>query len=99
MAAYQMMKLPARQKHSFVIGKLPSDVGELGTGMVRPGAQNCKRKTTDSALPFAAQKTIYDNVAESSARCYANCEIPLAELKTIARNTGTTVNDVVTIHH
>ena len=86
----QVKKLIAR------LGKLPSDVGEISTGMVRLGKQNLKRKGSDTALPFGAEKTIFDNVAESSARRYANCEIPLGELKTIAKNTGTTVNDVVT---
>ncbi len=87
------------------LAKLPSGMGDLGSGIVKLGAENLTLKPKQSATPFGAHKTIFDNVAESSARCYANCELSLAALKTIAKSTGTTVNDVVTtviddaLHH
>lgn len=86
-------------------GKLPSDVVGVGTEFVRMGAQALKLKPKDRALPFAAKRTIFNNVSKSSARRYANCEISLAQVKAISKKTGTTVNDVVTtiiddaLHH
>ena len=69
------------------------------------GAQALGLKTRESALPFGAKSTIFNHTAQSSARRYANCEFSLAQIKSIAKKTGTTVNDVVTtiiddaLHH
>ena len=41
-----------------------------------------------------ATKTVFNVTARSSARCYANCELPLGRVKAVARATGCTVNDV-----
>ncbi len=76
--------------------KLPSDVIGAGTEFAKLGAQALRLKPKEAALPFSAKRTIFNNVSQSSARRYANCEIPLARVKAISRKTGTTVNDVVT---
>lgn len=85
--------------------KLPSGVMGASTQFAKMGAQTLKLRPKESALPFGAPKTLFNNMAQSSARRYANCELPLADIKAIARKTGTTVNDVVTtiiddaLHH
>ena len=76
--------------------KLPSNMVGAGSEFAKMGAQVLGLKPRESALPFGARKTLFDNVAQSSARRYANCEIPLADIKAIARKTETTVNDVIT---
>jgi diacylglycerol O-acyltransferase len=85
--------------------KLPADVMGAGTQFARIGAQTLKLRPKESALPFGAPKTLFNNMAQSSARRYANCELPLADIKAMSKKTGTTVNDVVTtiiddaLHH
>ena len=85
--------------------KLPADVMGTGTQFAKMGAQSLRLSPKESALPFGAPKTLFNNMAQSSARRYANCELPLADIKRIAKKTGTTVNDVVTtfiddaLHH
>ncbi|MGI9288311.1 MAG: wax ester/triacylglycerol synthase family O-acyltransferase [Pseudomonadales bacterium] len=86
-------------------GKLPSGILGAATEFANMGAQSLKLKPKTSALPFGANRTIFNNAAQSSARRYANCEIPLDRVKAIAKATDTTVNDVVTtiiddgLHH
>ena len=69
------------------------------------GVRTLQRRSYDSARPFGAPSTLFNNMARSSARRYANCELPLADIKAISKATGTTVNDVVTtviddaLHH
>ena len=77
-------------------GKLPGAMLGAGNEFARMGAQALRLKPQESALPFGAKKTPFNNIAQSSARRYANCEIPLADVKAIAKTTETTVNDVVT---
>ena len=85
--------------------KLPADVMGAGAQFAKIGAQSLNLRPRESALPFGAKKTIFNNMAQSSARRYANCELPLTDIKSIAKKTGTTVNDVVTtiiddaLHH
>ena len=85
--------------------KLPSEVMGASTQFAKMGAQTLKLRPKESALPFGAPKTLFNNMAQSSARRYANCELPLADIKAMAKKTGTTVNDVVTtiiddaLHH
>ena len=85
--------------------KLPAGVMGASTQFAKMGAQTLKLRPKESALPFGARKTLFNNMAQSSARRYANCELPLADIKTMAKKTGTTVNDVVTtiiddaLHH
>jgi diacylglycerol O-acyltransferase len=87
------------------LGKLPSDFMGAGTEFAKMGAQSLGLKPRSSAVPFGAAKTIFNNVPQSSARRYANCELPLARIKAIAKKTETTINDVVTtiiddaLHH
>ena len=95
----QLKKLLSR------FAKLPSGVVDTGTEFAKMGAQSLRLRPKESALPFSAKRTIFNNVAQSSARRYANCELPLADIKAIAKKSGTTVNDVVTtliddaLHH
>lgn len=85
--------------------RLPADILGTGTEFAKMGAQSLKLRPRESALPFGAPKTLFNNMAGSSARRYANCELPLADIKAIAKKTGTTINDVVTtiiddaLHH
>ena len=78
------------------VGKLPADVLAGVAEFTKIGAQSLGLNPKESALPFGAQRTIFNNTAQSSARRYANCELPLAQIKGVAKKTGTTVNDVVT---
>lgn len=77
------------------LGKLPTDLLQIGVGVAELGAQNLRLKPATSSLPFAATKTLFNNTATSSERRYGNCEIPLATVKALAAATGTTVNDIV----
>ena len=85
--------------------RLPAGILGTGAEFAKMGAQSLKLRPRESALPFGAPKTLFNNMAGSSARRYANCELPLADIKAIAKKTGTTINDVVTtiiddaLHH
>lgn len=85
--------------------KLPGGVMGASTQFAKMGAQTLKLRPKESALPFGAPKTLFNNMAQSSARRYANCDLPLADIKAMSKKTGTTVNDVVTtiiddaLHH
>ena len=87
------------------LGKVPTGIMDTGTEFAKMGAQSLKLRSAEASLPFGAPHTLFNNVAQSSARRYANCEIPLADIKAISKKTGTTVNDVVTtviddaLHH
>ena len=48
-----------------------------------------------ASLPFTARRTLFNNTAKSAARAYANIELPLADVKAVAKATDTSVNDVV----
>lgn len=86
-------------------GKMPSGILDGTVELANRGAQSLRLKPKTSALPFGARRCLFNNAARSSARRYANCEIPLDEIKAISKATGTTVNDVVTtiiddaLHH
>ena len=77
------------------LGKLPTDLLQIGAGVAELGAQNLRLKSSTAALPFAATKTLYNNAAVSSERRYGSCEIPLARVKALSAATGTTANDVL----
>ncbi|MDH4041928.1 MAG: wax ester/triacylglycerol synthase family O-acyltransferase [Gammaproteobacteria bacterium] len=77
------------------LGKLPANLLQIGAGVAELGAQNLRLKPAASSLPFAATKTLFNNIATSSERRYGSCEIPLAQVKALAGATGTTVNDIV----
>lgn len=72
----------------------PSGLKDVTTGLLDLGAQALNLKTPQSSLPFQAPNTPFNVTLSSSARCYANCEIPLDMIKAIASASGCTVNDV-----
>ena len=63
--------------------------------MVDIGAQSLNLKPRMASLPFTAKRTLFNNTAKSAARAYANIELPLADVKAVAKATDTSVNDVV----
>jgi WS/DGAT/MGAT family acyltransferase len=85
----QIQKLMSR------VGKLPASLLGASLSLADLGAQNLRLKPQKSSLPFGAKRTPFNNTPESSERRYANCEIPLDQVKKISKATGTTVNDVV----
>ena len=77
------------------LSKLPGDLIGMGTEAVSIGAQSLNLKPRGASLPFTAPRCLYNNTAKSAARAYANIELPLDEVKALAKTTGTSVNDVV----
>jgi len=77
------------------LSKLPGDLIGMGTEAVSIGAQSLNLKPRGASLPFTAPRCLYNNTAKSAARAYANIELPLDEVKALAKATGTSVNDVV----
>ena len=75
--------------------KLPNDLVGMGSEAVSLGAQSLNLKRRAASLPFAARRTLFNNTAQSAARAYANMELPLADVKAVAKATGTSVNDVI----
>ena len=75
--------------------KLPGDVIGVGNDVVDLGAQLLNLKPRRASLPFTARRTLFNNTAKSAARAYANIELPLADVKAVAKATDTSVNDVV----
>ena len=77
------------------LSKLPADLLHIGAGVAELGAQNLRLKQSTASLPFAATKTLFNNMATSSERRYGSCDIPLDRAKALSKATGTSVNDVV----
>jgi WS/DGAT/MGAT family acyltransferase len=75
--------------------KLPGDVIGVGNDVVDLGAQLLNLKPRRASLPFTARRTLFNNTAKSAARAYANIELPLADVKAVAKATDTSVNDVI----
>lgn len=75
--------------------KLPGDVVGLGSDVLDLGVQSLNLKPRKASLPFTARHTLFNNTAKSAARAYANIELPLADVKAVAKATDTSVNDVV----
>jgi diacylglycerol O-acyltransferase / wax synthase len=75
--------------------KLPGDVIGVGTDVLDLGVQSLSLKPRMASLPFTARHTLFNNTAKSAARAYANTELPLADVKAVAKATDTSVNDVV----
>ncbi len=75
--------------------KLPGDVIGVGSDVLELGVQSLNLKPRKASLPFAARHTLFNNTAKSGARAYANMELPLADIKAVAKATDTSVNDVV----
>jgi diacylglycerol O-acyltransferase / wax synthase len=91
-SASQIQRLQSMLKG---LAKLPADVIGVGTDVLDLGVQSLNLKPRKAALPFTARHTLFNNTAKSAARAYANTEFPLAEVKAVAKATGTSVNDVV----
>ncbi len=82
------------QRISSRLNALPSGITDIASGLLELGAQALKLKPQQASLPFQAPDTPFNTHLTSSARCYANCEIDLDRVKSMARASGTTVNDV-----
>src|SRR5215472_7048117 len=67
----------------------------MGSDVLDLGAQTLNLKPRMASLPFTARHTLFNNTAKSAARAYADIELPLAEVKAVAKATDTSVNDVV----
>ena len=76
------------------VNSLPSGLRDITSGLLDFGAQALNLKPQQSSLPFQAPDTPFNVPLSSSARCYANCEIPLDQVKAIAAAAQCTVNDV-----
>jgi diacylglycerol O-acyltransferase / wax synthase len=75
--------------------KLPAEVIGAGTDVLDLGAQSLNLKPRKASLPFTARRTLFNNTAKSAARAYADMQLPLADVKAVAKATDTSVNDVV----
>ncbi len=75
--------------------KLPGDVIGVGSDVLDLGVQSLNLKPRMASLPFTARHTLFNNTAKSAARAYANIELPLADVQSVAKATDTSVNDVV----
>lgn len=75
--------------------KLPRDLIGMGGDVVNLGAQSLKLKPQKASTPFTARYTLFNNTAKSAARAYATVELPLADVKAVAKTTNTSLNDVV----
>jgi diacylglycerol O-acyltransferase len=75
--------------------KLPGDLIGVGSDVLNLGAQSLNLKPRMGSLPFTARHTLFNNTAKSAARAYANVELPLADVKAVAKATDTSLNDVV----
>ena len=75
--------------------KLPGEFIGVGTDVLDLGAQSLNLKPRMASLPFTAKRTLFNNTAKSGTRTYANVELPLADVKAVAKATGTSINDVV----
>jgi WS/DGAT/MGAT family acyltransferase len=104
-AIWEPLDKPARKKSVRVsqsqlqriisrVNSLPSGMVDITSGLLDLGAQALKLKPRQAALPFQAPNTPFNVSLSSSARCYANCEIPLDRVKAVARASDCTVNDV-----
>lgn len=83
------------QKALARLSKLPADLIGMGNEVVKLGAQSLNLKPRNMAMPFTARRTLFNNAAQSAERRYANCELPLAQIRAIAKGSGTSVNDVL----
>ena len=83
------------QRISSQINGLPSGIKDISAGLLELGSQALRLKPQQSSLPFQAPDTPFNKHLSSSARCYADCQIPLDRVKAVARASGCTVNDVM----
>ena len=83
------------EKFKSQLSQLPSGMAGLTSGLMGAGAQTLGLKPSKITLPYRAPDTPFNVSTTSSARCYGSCEIPLQNVKAVARAAGCTVNDVV----
>ena len=83
------------EKFKSQLNQLPSGVAGFASGLMGVGAQTLGLKPRKLTLPFRAPDTPFNVSTASSARCYGSCEIPLENVKAVARAASCTVNDVV----
>ena len=83
------------EKFRSQLNQLPSGVAGVASELLGAGAQTLGLKPNKFTLPFRAPDTPFNVSTASSARCYGSCEIPLANVKAVARAANCTVNDVV----
>ncbi len=87
------------------VAKLPGDVIGMGSDVLDIGVQSLNLKPRMASVPFTARHTLFNNTAKSAARAYADIELPLADVKAVAKATDTSINDVVmtiiddSLHH
>lgn len=74
---------------------LPAEIIGMGSDVLDLGAQTLNLKPRMASVPFTARPTLFNNTAKSAARAYADTQLPLAEVKAVAKATDTSVNDVV----
>lgn len=88
----QMQRLQGMLKR---LTSLSSDLIGFGNDVLDLGAQSLNLKPRMTSMPFTARHTLFNNTPKSAARAYANMELPLDQVKALAKATGTSVNDVV----
>ncbi len=74
---------------------LPAEIIGMGSDVLDLGAQTLNLKPRMASVPFTARPTLFNNTAKSAARAYADTQLPLAEVKAVAKAIDTSVNDVV----
>jgi diacylglycerol O-acyltransferase / wax synthase len=77
------------------LSTLPESVFGVGADVVDLGAQSLNLKARKASLPFTARRTLFNSTPKSAARAYANVELSLADVKSVAKATDTSLNDVV----
>ena len=77
------------------LSNLPGGVFGVGADVADLGAQTLNLKARKASLPFTARRTLFNNTPKSAARAYADVDLPLADVKALAKATDTSVNDVV----
>lgn len=65
--------------------KLPSGLFGVSADAADLGEQALSLKARKASLPFTARRTLFNNTAKSAARAYGNVELPLADVKALAK--------------
>jgi diacylglycerol O-acyltransferase / wax synthase len=77
------------------LSKMPGGAFSVGADVLDLGAQSLNLKSRKASLPFTARRTLFNNTPKSAARAYADVELPIADVKAVAKATDTSLNDVV----
>lgn len=85
------------QKFRAQINTLPSGLMNFGADLIGLGAQALTGRagSKSASLPFRAPETPFNIPTLTSARSYANCALPLDRVRSVAKRSGCTVNDVL----